>query len=222
MSHASFPHLFCGETVEARELHRMATRVSLPAEKIIFLEGEPADNAFGLSEGVVRLFKLMLDGRRQIVALALPGDFLELPSVDRHRYTATAIGQVVFARFPRKQLMSFIRANPRLKNLLVEFATRQLNSAQDQLLILGKGSAEEKISFFLLSWRNRLAALRPFSDVLPLPMWREDIADLLGLTLETVSRTLSRLEKKNLIRIVPKGVLLTGLEPDVLPNALTD
>ncbi len=189
----------------------MATRILLPAEKVIFLEEEPAESVFGLSEGVVRLFKLMPDGRRQIVALALPGEFLEIPTVDRHRYSATAIGEVVLSRFSRDSLLTHIQSNPKLMSLLAEFATRQLNMAQDHLLILGAGSAEEKISFFLTTWRDRVAALEPFSDFLPLPMWREDIADLLGLTLETVSRTLSRLEKRNAIRVVPRGVLLTGL-----------
>lgn len=189
-------------------------RVSLPAEKIIFLEGEPANNVFGLSEGVVRLFKLMPDGRRQIVALALPGEFLEMPTLNGHRHSATAIGEVELCRFPRDQLASYIRSNPRLMSLLLEFAARQLNMTQDHLLMLGKGSAEEKISFFLVTWRNRLAALKPLPEYLPLPMWREDIADSLGLTIETVSRTLSRLEKKNALRIVPKGVILTGLAPN--------
>ena len=113
----------------------------------------------------MRLFKLMPDGRRQIVALALPGEFLEMPTVDRHRYSAMAIGEVVVSRFCRDQLLGCIRSNPKLKSLLVEFATRQLNMAQDRLLILGKGSAEEKVSFFLATWHKRQAALRPFADV---------------------------------------------------------
>ena len=189
----------------------MAARVVFSAEKIIFLEGERADSVFGLSEGVVRLFKLMPDGRRQILALALPGEFLEMPMVGQHWHSATAIGEVELSRFSRDQLVTYARSNPRLMTLLVEFATRQLNLAQDQLLVLGKASAEEKISYFLVTWHSRLVAFRAIPEYLPLPMWREDIADLLGLTLETVSRTLSKLEKRNVIRIVPKGVILTGL-----------
>src|SRR6266567_4052955 len=168
MACASFSHLFGGETSESRELHRMATRVVLPAEKLIFLEGEQADSVFGLSVGVVRLFKLMPDGRRQIVALALPGEFLEMPMVDQHRHSATAIGEVDLCRFPRDQFVSAIRSNPNLMSLLVEFATRQLSMAQDQLLMLGKASAEERISFFLVTWRSRLAALKPIPEYLPL------------------------------------------------------
>ena len=167
---------------------------------------------FGLSEGTVRLFKLLRDGRRQILALALPGEFLEMPVIDQHRHSAAAIGEVELYRFPRDQLAALVRSNPKLMSLLVDFATRQLNLAQDQLVMVGKGSAEERVLFFLTTWRDRIAALKPFHQYLPLPMWREDIADLLGLTIETVSRTLSKLEKKNVIRVVPKGVILMGLE----------
>jgi DNA-binding transcriptional regulator YhcF (GntR family) len=88
--------------------------------------------------------------------------------------------------------------------------------AQDQLLLLGNGSAEEKVAVFLVSWRNRLARLSAFSETVPLPMRRQDIADFLGLKLETVSRTLAKLEQKNVIRVIPKGVFLTGLEQTLL------
>jgi len=216
MARSSFSYLFCGESNEAQELHRMAARVVVPAKQTIFSEDERADSVFGLSEGTVRLFKLLPDGRRQIVALALPGEFLEMPMIGRYRHSAAAIGEVELARFPRKQLVAHIRSSPKLLSLLVDFATRQLNLAQVQLVMLGKGSAEERVLFFLNTWRDRMAALEPFQPYLPLPMWREDIADLLGLTIETVSRTLSRLDRKNVIRVVPKGVILTGLEPPSL------
>ena len=179
---------------------------------MIFVEGERADRAYGLSDGTVRLFKLLPDGRRQIVALALPGEFLEMPVIDQHTQSAAAIGEVELYRFPRDQLSAYIRSSPKLMSLLVDFATRQLKSAQDQLTMVGKGSAEERVLFFLTTWRARIAVLKPFQQYLPLPMWREDIADLLGLTIETVSRTLSKLEKKNVIRVIQRGVILTGLE----------
>ena len=77
-------------------------------------------------------------------------------------------------------------------------------------------AAEEKVAIFLVSWRNRLARLSVFSETVPLPMRRQDIADFLGLKLETVSRTLAKLEQRNVIRLVPKGVFLTGLEQTLL------
>lgn len=80
-------------------------------------------------------------------------------------------------RFSRSELTNFIQSSPNIKRLLIEFATRELDMAEDQLLLLGNGSAEEKVAIFLVSWRNRLAHLSVFSETVPLPMRRQDIAD---------------------------------------------
>src|SRR5580692_5832012 len=219
MPRAFFPTLFCGAAVnafEVRELQRLATQIYFHAETTIFSEGEPADTVFGLSQGVVRLYKLLPDGRRQVLAFALPGDFLGMPLADRHNFSADAIGEVSLCRFSRDDLTKFIQSSPNIMRLIIEFATRELDMAQDQLQLLGNGSAEERVAIFLVSWRNRLARLSAFSETVPLPMRRQDIADFLGLKLETVSRTLAKLEQKNAIRIVPKGVFLTGLEQTLL------
>jgi CRP/FNR family transcriptional regulator len=101
---------------------------------------------------------------------------------------------------------SYIQSIPKMMTLLVEFATRQLKAAQDHLLILGQGSAEETGSFFLVTWHIRLATIKLSSPSLPLPMSREDIADLLGLTGEPYACHSPRTE----------GVLLTGLQQDLL------
>jgi cAMP-binding proteins - catabolite gene activator and regulatory subunit of cAMP-dependent protein kinases len=219
MPRAFFPTLFCGATADALELQTLqglATQVYFRAGRTIFSEGEPADSVFGLSQGVVRLYKLLPDGRRQVLAFALPGNFLGMPLADRHNFSADAIGEVALCRFSRRDLTKFIQSSPNIMRLMVEFATRELDMAQDQLLLLGNGSAEEKVAIFLVSWRNRLARLSVFSETVPLPMRRQDIADFLGLKLETVSRTLTKLEQKNVIRLVPKGVFLTGLEQMLL------
>ena len=219
MPRAFFPTLFCGATPDAhelRELQRLATQVYFRAGKTIFSEGELANSVFGLSQGVVRLYKLLPDGRRQILAFALPGDFLGMPLADRHKFSADAIGEVALCRFSRDDLTKFIQSSPGIMRLLIEFSIRELDMAQDHLLLLGNGSAEEKIAVFLVSWRNRLARLSAFSETVPLPMRRQDIADFLGLKLETVSRTLAKLEQKNVIRIVPNGVFLTGLAQTLL------
>jgi CRP/FNR family transcriptional regulator len=160
----------------------------------------------------VRLYKLLPDGRRQILAFALPGDFLGMPLADQHKFSADAIGEISLCRFSRIDLTKFIRSSSNIMGLLIEFASGELDMAQDHLLLLGNGSAEEKVAIFLVSWRGRLARLTSFSETVPLPMPRQDIADFLGLKLETISRTLAKLEQKNVIRIVPKGVFLTGLE----------
>lgn len=219
MPRALFPTLFCGtaaDALELRELQRLATQVYFRSGRTIFSERELADTAFGLSQGVVRLYKLLPDGRRQVLAFALPGDFLGMPLAERHNFSADAIGEVALCRFPRDDLAKFIQSSPNIMRRIIEFAIRELDMAQDQLLLLGNGSAEEKVAMFLVGWRNRLGRIAAFSETVPLPMRRQDIADFLGLKLETVSRTLARLKQKNAIRVVPKGVFLTGLEQTLL------
>src|SRR5450759_4445730 len=219
MPRALFPALFCGDAanlLELRELQKLAIQVYFRSGKKLFSEREPADAVFGLSQGVVRVYKQLPDGRRQVLAFALPGDFLGMPFAERHNFSADAIGEVALCRFSRADLTEFIQSSPNILRLIIEFAIRELDMAQDQLLLLGNGSAEEKVAIFLVSWRNRMARLSAFSETVPLPMRRQDIADFLGLKLETVSRTLAKLEQKNVIRVVPKGVFLTGLEQTLL------
>ena len=146
------------------------------------------------------------------MAFAFPGDFLAMPLADRFSLSADAVGQVGVCRFPRGELKRFIETSPNIMRLLIEFAARELQSAQDQLMLLGSGSAEERVAAFLVNWRKRTAGLAPMSQAVPLPIRRQDIADFLGLKLETVSRTFAKLEQRDLIRIVPHGVVLTGLE----------
>lgn len=214
-----FPTLFCGESCDRRELgelKRLGTALRFSGGQTIFSEGEPAESTFGLSHGVVRLYKLLPDGRRHVVTFALPGDLLALPLADHFSLSADAIGEVSVCRFPREELKRLIQSSPNIMRLLIEFATRELQTAQDQLTLLASGSAEERMTAFLLNWQNSLAHVTTASQTVSLPMRRQDIADFLGLKLETVSRTLAKLEEKGAIRIVPNGVVLTGLEHAVL------
>jgi CRP/FNR family transcriptional regulator len=216
---AFFPALFLQNSVDTSEFRRLtqlATKVAFRSGKTIFEEGKRADCAFGVSQGIVRLYKLLPDGRRHIVAFALPGDFLGMPLAVRHSCSADAIGEVSLCRFPRGELEKLIRNSPILTRLLLDFAASKLDVARDQLLLLGNGSAEEEVAIFLVDWRKRLERLVAASHLLPLPMPRQDIADFLGLKLETVSRTLAKLEQKNVIHLAPKGVFLNGLEHTAL------
>jgi len=219
MPRTCFPTLFFGETsdqLELRDFQRLATQVNFPAGKTIFSEGERANSVFGLSQGVVRLYEMLPDGRRQILTFALPGDFLGMPLAARHDFSADAIDEVALCQFSRDDLTKFIQSRPNIMRRLIEFATRELDMAQNQLLLLGNGSAEEKVAIFLVSWRNRLARLTALSETLPLPMRRQDIADFLGLKLETVSRTLAKLEHRKVVRLIRQGVLLTSLVQTLL------
>src|SRR6202166_4538814 len=144
MPRAFFPTLFCGaaaSALELRELQGLATQVYFHSGKTIFSESEPADAVYGLSQGVVRLYKLLADGRRQVLSFALPGDFLGMPLADRHSFSADAIGEIALCRFPRDSLTAFIQSSPNMMRRLIEFATRELDMAQDHLQLLGNGSA---------------------------------------------------------------------------------
>ena len=92
-----------------------------------------------------------------------------------------------------------MKQRPQLLLRINEFAARELMLAQEQMLLLGRRSAEEKIASFLVGWRNRLAHIGDNRDIIALPMSRQDIADYLGLTIETVSRTLTRFEREKML-----------------------
>ena len=108
--------------------------------------------------------------------------------------------------------MRFVADKPHLLRRINELVIRELGQAQDHMVLLGRRSAEEKVASFLVGWRVRLARLGDATNTLPLPMGRQDIADFLGLTIETVSRTLTRLERDGVIEIVPGGIRLVDLE----------
>jgi CRP/FNR family transcriptional regulator len=174
----------------------------------VFSQEEIATSCFNVLEGVMRLYKLLPDGRRQIVGFALPGDFLGIAVNGRHGISADAVGTVVVCRFVKKSFARFVDERPNVLRRINEFVTRDLDEAHDQMVLLGRRSAEEKVATFLVKWRERLARIGQISAITPLPMSRQDIADYLGLTIETVSRTFTKLERDRVIDIVHGGIRL--------------
>lgn len=193
---------------ELRTLEALAERTIFAPKETLFLQDHPVGAVYNVTEGVVRLYKLLPDGRRQIVGFALPGDFLGLALADQYGVCADAVESVTACRFPREAFSSLLDTKPHLLRRLHEFATHELSLAQDQMVILGRRTADEKIASFLIGLRNRWARLNGASVTVHLPMSRQDIADFVGLTIETVSRTLSRLARERAILIVPDGVRL--------------
>ena len=204
------PFTICAplERSELQELEQLGDHVHYKANEAVFAQEEIAASVYNLLEGVMRLYKLLPDGRRQIVGFALPGDFLGMAAGDRHGFSADAVGPVVVCRFSRNSFVRFIDHRPNVLRRINEFAASELSQARDQMVLLGRRSAEEKIATFLIGWRERLARLGPVSGQVPLPMGRQDIADYLGLTIETVSRTLTKLERDRVIEILPGRVRL--------------
>jgi CRP/FNR family transcriptional regulator len=214
LSRAVFLELFYGTRVSQgalRKLRRLGVHRSFAPRQVIFSERESAATVFGLSEGLVCLHTSLRDGRRQVMKFVLPGEFLGMPFVEFHKVSAQAVGAVSVCGFPRDELRRLMDASPGMARLLINFAVREVELAQEQQVLLANASAEQRVVAFLVGWRARLAKLGQVSRVVPLPMRRRDIADFLGLEPETLSRTFASLEQKKLIRIGPKGVTLTGL-----------
>jgi CRP/FNR family nitrogen fixation transcriptional regulator len=165
----------------------------------IFGEGEPADYLYQVSTGAVRSYKLLTDGRRQINAFHLPGDIFGVENGELHRFTAEAIVETT-VRFTTRQ--SLFDGNAEqvapVTNNVLRLVTRNLQHAESHMLLLGRKSALEKVAAFLVEMDRRLTA----AGTMILPMSRRDIADYLGLTLETVSRALSILKEEGVLDFV--------------------
>lgn len=190
------------------EFERLARQVHLVPNEALFTTGQVAGSVHNMTSGVARLYKLMPDGRRQVLGFALPGDFLGLSPSERYNFSADAIDAVSACRFPVDAFAHFIQQRPHFLLRINELAARELMLAQEQMLLLGRRSSEEKVASFLIAWRNRLAQIGDNRETIALPMSRQDIADYLGLTIETVSRTLTRFEREKLLIIIRGGVRL--------------
>jgi len=196
------------DRAELRELEQQSRQTRFAPCETVFAQEEITTSFYNVLEGVMRLYKLLPDGRRQIVGFALPGDFLGMANSPRHRFSADAIGAVAVCRFSRTSFARFIEDKPHLLRRIHELAMRELSQAQDHMVLLGRRSAEERVASFLISWRDRLDQLKGPSRTVQLPMSRQDIADYLGLTIETVSRTFTKLERDQVIEILPGSVCL--------------
>lgn len=187
-------------------LNDLAEKAKFEPKETLFIQGDEADAVFNVTCGMLRLYRLLPDGRRQIVGFLLPGDFLGLSLSDRFGFSVDAIDSVSACRFDRHAFIAFIDSKPHFLRRLHEAATHELTLAQDHMVLLGRRSAEEKVACFLLSMRERLRRLGSSVVTIPLPMTRQDLADHLGLTLETVSRVVSKLGREKVLLVVPDGV----------------
>ena len=138
------------------EFGNLVARISFPAKSTIFAESEPSIAIYMLTRGTAGLYKMLADGRRQIVGFALPGDFLGSPFSDRYTCSVDAISEVAARQFPREPFLAFLRANPKSLYLMLEAALQETNAARDHMLLLGRGTAEEKFAEFIISWRARV------------------------------------------------------------------
>jgi CRP/FNR family nitrogen fixation transcriptional regulator len=161
----------------------------------IYGEKEPADYVYQVTSGAVRSYKLLSDGRRQIGAFHLTTDIFGLENSNLHRFTAEAIVNTTLRLVRRRSLESVAGRDVQVANNLLNLTASNLQHAEDHMLLLGRKTALERVAAFLLEMDRRLTA----ADFIALPMCRRDIADYLGLTLETVSRALSHLHDRGIL-----------------------
>ncbi|MGA0604068.1 helix-turn-helix domain-containing protein [Caulobacter sp. KR2-114] len=163
----------------------------------VFGEGERADSVYRVVSGAVRTFRILADGRRQICEFHLAGDCFGFEPSAVHRTSAEALGPTKLVAVRRSALLDNADTAPEFARLLWRAAVADLQRSQEHVLRLGHRSAAERVASFLLDVARRLGG----HDAFDLPMSRQDIADYLGLTIETVSRSFTQLQGLELIAV---------------------
>jgi CRP/FNR family nitrogen fixation transcriptional regulator len=171
-----------------QSMNLMGATMVYPRNTEIFGENEPADYLYKVVSGSVRTYKILSDGRRQVGGFYLPGDLFGLEFADEHTLSAEAICDAKVLVVKRSALTALAGHDALVAQQLFNLTGRELRRVQDRILLLVK-SAQERVASFLLEMAERVSG-----NSIDLPMSRQDIADYLGLTIETVSRTLTSLE----------------------------
>ena len=193
------------ETKDLERLASVAVQISINPGRTFIDEGDPAEHFYNVTSGTAKLFKLLPDGRRQITGFAGTGHFLGLAVSSSYAFSAEAVDPMGICRFSRSKLRVLLDDFPAVEKRLLEVASNELVAAQEQMLLLGRKTARERLASFLIDRATlpvRCLGHRPgVAETVLLPMTRSDIADYLGLTIETVSRTLTKLKGEGLIDI---------------------
>jgi len=181
---------------------------------VLFSEGDRADTVYEVLSGMARLYKLLPDGRRQVTGFITAGQLMGLAPEGACVFTADAVTEISVCCYQRPAFERLIDEVPGFARRLLAVTSHELRSAQDQMVLLGRKTAAEKLASFLLLMGVRHSS-RP--DEIDVPMTRGDIADYLGLTVETVSRTMTRLRQDGLIAL-PTSARVLVLDRNALES----
>ena len=200
IEHGSLHQDILGEVIEHQNPLAQAFRatgwpVRFKRDSEIQGEGELAEYFYQIETGAARSYKLTDDGRRQIMAFHLAGDVIELGAGRRHSFSAAATATCVIRVAKRTAIIAMAGSSSALASEIWRRIARDQQFAEEHLVALGRKNAEERMASFLLQMADRSSS----SPVIELPMARRDIADYLGLTVETVARTLTKLESASVI-----------------------
>lgn len=180
----------------ANSTHLTGSPMPFARNEEVYGEGEPAEFIYQVVSGAVRTYKILNDGRRQICAFHLPGDVFGLEAADEHSFSAEAVSQSTILVIKRSTVTALAAKDPAMSRQLWNLTAGELQKMQDHVMLLIK-NAQERVASFLLQMAKRM----PAANEIELPMSRQDIADYLGLTIETVSRTLTQLETQATIAL---------------------
>ena len=166
------------------------------------MQQEASNHLHNITKGNVKIYKLLSDGRIQIIGFLYPGDFFGSYKKKKYNYSAEAMGDVRLCVFKQEVLDSYLENNLNLAKEMLHVTSHELTLAQDRIGVLGKLNANERVARFILNISDQRARIGWQDNPISLPMTRQDIADYLGLTLETVSREITRFKTANLIKIM--------------------
>jgi len=194
-------------------LQAAGTVIHVPEGREIFAEGADADTFYKVVSGVVRVCKFLSDGRRQIEAFHVADEIFGFELSAERMLSAEAVSDCTLISYRRRSVEQIAQKNESVSHQLLHFAMHNLAQAQDHSLVLGRRGAAEKVACFILGWSKRCAD----GNGVHLAMSRQDMADYLGLTIETVSRSLSQFERDGVIAL-PTTRHLKVLNADALED----
>jgi CRP/FNR family transcriptional regulator, anaerobic regulatory protein len=186
----SLESLFCGQPSE-----------TFASGQAVFWQADPARDVFEIRRGVLRLYRILPDGKRAIVGFIFPGDILGVAYRDQYLFTAEAIAEVAVRRLPRSRFDSLVNDSLELRPLLLTRLCDEMCAAQDQMLALLHHTADARVAQFLLTVARKLHGDARKGSEIQMAMSRSDIADYLGLTIETICRCISKLKADGLITL---------------------
>jgi CRP/FNR family transcriptional regulator, nitrogen fixation regulation protein len=178
-------------------LENIGALLKIKRNAAVFNQGDPSRHVYKVISGAIRTCRVLMDGRRQIADFYLPGDFFGLEGQGEHGFTAEAVADAVVVSYPRSQIEQIAETRPAVQKLLMSMLCKGLSATQNHVVMLGRQTAQERLAWFLLSIMGRCDD----SPDLDLPMSRLDIADYLGLTIETVSRGISQFKRMQFISV---------------------
>lgn len=183
-------------TTSVSPLDRLGVRIVVARNKAVIEGGDPADHVFKVVSGALRMVRLLPDGRRHLSSFLMPDDFFGLADSDAYSQSVEAVSEATLMRYPRHRFEALLNSDASVSHRFLDVVCGQLAATQERLLVLGRMTATERLVTFLLGMADRKSRTAPEVE---LPMSRADIADYLGLTIETVSRGLTDLRSRRII-----------------------